>query len=65
MSDITNFSGGINRLRNHQEKVILSKKPSKRSERRFAIDYFMLVAYSLLGAAVISQIFLIAWLDII
>lgn len=36
-----------------------------RRERRFAADYFMLVAYSLLGAAILSQIFLIVWMDII
>lgn len=65
MSDITNLTGGIGRLRKHHEKVAHSAKSATGSERRFAVDYFMLVAYSLLGAAILSQIFLIAWLDIV
>ena len=35
------------------------------SERRFATDMFMLFAYSLLGIALVTQLFLIVWLDLI
>ena len=65
MSDITHLTGSMDRLRNHGKKTAnLTNRQIKR-ERRFAIDYFMLVAYNLLGTAILSQIFLIAWLDII
>ena len=76
MSDIDNLTGRIDHLRDRKNKPKVDQKnhfgkasrPSKlkiTSERRFATDYFMLVAYSLLGAAILSQFFLIIWLDII
>ena len=75
MSDITNLTDRITHLRDRKNKAKshLNKHSGKapkpaleiRRERRFATDYFMLVAYSLLGAAILSQFFLIIWLDII
>ncbi|NQY32426.1 MAG: hypothetical protein HRT56_04580 [Coraliomargarita sp.] len=40
-----------------------SKKPAR--ERRFATDFFMLFAYGLFAAALIIQMVLIVWLDLI
>jgi len=34
-------------------------------ERRFATDFFMVVAYSLLAFAILTQVFLILWLEFI
>ena len=76
MSSPTNLTDRITHLRDHKNKATAkennhSGKMSKsvntktRRERRFATDYFMLVAYSLLGAAILSQVFLIVWLDVI
>ncbi len=76
MSDITNLTNSITHLRDRKKKSTfgqtnsLKQSPAFRQrglkrERRFATDYFMMVAYSLLGASILSQIFLIVWLDII
>lgn len=76
MSSPTNLTDRIAQLRskkqgselfNSQPTVIQAPKPVRQrtSERRFATDLFMLFAYSLLGFALIAQIFLIMWLDII
>ena len=35
------------------------------SERKFAPDYFMFFAYTLLGIALGAQLFLILWLDLL
>lgn len=76
MSNIDNLTNRITHLRDRKDKIVRypknhsgktpqSGKPGNRRERRFATDYFMLVAYSLLGFALLSQFFLIFWLDII
>lgn len=76
MSDITNLTEHITHLserkdkatfdqRNHSGKSDRPVKLKTKRERRFATDYFMIVAYSLLGFALLSQLFLIFWLDII
>ena len=77
MSSPTNLTGSITRLRNRKDKVNIThvdtfgnasrfKKSLKTSrERRFATDFFMLFAYSLLGIAILAQLFLIVWLDIV
>ena len=77
MSSPTNLTDRITYLRdrkggskivrgNHSEKTSpLKKKPKNRRERRFAADFFMIIAYSLLSFAMLAQIFLIIWLDII
>ena len=70
MSDITNLTDRITHLRDRKNKAGASQAPLPRQknakrERRFATDFFMLVAYSLLGAAILCQFFLIVWLDII
>lgn len=76
MSDITNLTDRITHLRESKDKTNVDQtnhpgkfnKPAKlktKRERRFATDYFMIVAYSLLGFALLSQFFLIFWLDII
>ncbi|MFU8848988.1 MAG: hypothetical protein ACNA77_09775 [Opitutales bacterium] len=47
----------------------LSKEPAPkkrpRPERRFAPDFFMLFVYGLLVIALLSQLALIVWLDVI
>ncbi len=76
MSSPTNLTDRITHLRDRKDKIVRpqtnhsgknpqSGKPGNRRERRFATDYFMLVAYSLLGFALLSQFFMIFWLDII
>ena len=37
----------------------------ERAERRFATDFFMLFAYALCAAALVIQLVLIVWLDLI
>ena len=76
MSSPTNLTDRITHLRDRKSKAIVDPntysgkapkavKTRTQRERRFATDYFMLVAYSLLGAAILSQIFLIVWLDVV
>lgn len=77
MGDITNLTDRITHLRDHSKSSVISKQKSfrdqrplsdksrRKSERKFAADIFMMVSYSLLGAALLSQVFLIIWLDII
>lgn len=40
-------------------------KKRRRPERKFAPDFFMLFVYGLLGIALLSQLALIVWLDVI
>lgn len=42
-----------------------SRKPNSGRERKFATDIFMLFVYGLLGVALVSQIILIVWLDVV
>ena len=76
MSNIDNLTSRITRLQDRKEKTSRPRtnrsgkipqpgKSGKRRERRFAKDFFMIVAYSLLVFALLSQFFLIFWLDII
>lgn len=41
------------------------EKRRHRPERKFAPDFFMLFVYALLGIALLSQLGLIVWLDLI
>ena len=70
MSSPTNLTDRITHLRDRKNKAGISQAPLRGNrkvtrERRFATDFFMLVAYCLLGAAIFCQFFLIIWLDII
>lgn len=77
MSSPTNLTDRITHLRDRKSssKIIrgnhsgnksqLEKNLKTRQERRFATDFFMMVTYSLLGFAMLAQVFLIIWLDII
>jgi len=73
MSDVTNLTNRITHLRDRKNKAGIGPEGTRKTplkgkkttrERRFATDFFMLIAYSLLGAAILSQCFLIVWLDI-
>ena len=76
MSSPTNLTDNITRLHKREERVNIAhidtssktSRPKKYQtmsrERRFATDFFMFFAYSLLGVALLAQIFLIVWLDI-
>ena len=76
MSSPTNLTDRIAQLRSKKQGSELfsstppedqTPKPVRRhhSERHFAPDLFMLFAYSLLSFALLAQLFLIVWLDII
>ena len=76
MSSPTNLTGRLAQLR-EREDSFLKQQPggqnpapkstvlSKRRERKFATDSFMLFAYSLFAAALIIQVVLIVWLDLV
>lgn len=72
MSELTNLTDRLAHLRDR--KAPKNRKPFKPSaqtkkrsapERRFATNYFSLFAYSLLGIALLAQIILIVWLDLV
>jgi hypothetical protein len=76
MSSPTNLTDQIAQLRSKKHGTELfggqptpaaprNSAPKACSERRFATDLFMLFAYSLLGIALCTQLFLIVWLDLI
>lgn len=71
MSSPTNLTDQIAQLRSKKQGTeLFGGAPRKSalkacSERRFATDLFMLFAYSLLGIALCTQLFLIVWLDLI
>jgi hypothetical protein len=76
MSSPTNLTDSLSRLRDRKggSDIVSGQRPtgappSSRAkssrERRFATDYFMLFAYTLLGIATVCQLVLIVWLDII
>ncbi len=77
MPELTNLTDRISHLRDRkvgspiiqgdpdrEQKSQGSKKTAPR-ERRFATDYFMIFVYALLAVAVLSQLALILWLDLI
>ncbi|MGB0257172.1 MAG: hypothetical protein ACPGES_00855 [Coraliomargarita sp.] len=76
MSSPTNLTGRITQLRDRKESFLGQQsggaapepKPlprTKRRERKFATDSFMLFAYSLFAVALIVQVVLIVWLDLV
>ena len=75
MSSPTNLTDSLTRLRERKDNPnTIKRKPTGRPasprgkstrERRFATDFFMVFAYTLLGVAMICQLILIVWLDII
>ncbi len=76
MSSPTNLTGRITQLRDRKESFLgqqhggpapapKSLPRTKRRERKFATDSFMLFAYSLFAVALIVQVALIAWLDLV
>lgn len=78
MSSPTNLTERITKLRDRQDSFLgqqpASPSPApkaksiprtKRRERKFATDSFMLFAYSLFAVALIVQVILIVWLDLV
>jgi hypothetical protein len=77
MPEPTNLTERLSHLRDRKGRSPLVKgsgapEPSQRTEdrkkqpeRRLASDYFMLFVYALLAVALIAQMALIAWLDVI
>lgn len=77
MAELTNVTDRISHLRDRKgsSPVVQGgkapKEPNKpaprrkRPERKFATDYFMLFVYALLAVALMAQLALIAWLDVI
>ena len=55
--------GGMEPPPKKLEKRKAPKAPSNR-ERKFATDYFMIVAYVLLAVALGAQFLLLVWLDL-
>lgn len=76
MTSPTNLTERLTQLRDREDSF-LGQQPetpspapkraprSKRRERKFATDSFMLFAYSLFAVALIIQILLIIWLDLV
>lgn len=80
MAEITNLTDRLTHLRERKPGAPIiqgdpdrEKKPKKtptaRSahlrERSFPADYFVIVAYTLFGVAILTQFLLIAWLDVV
>ncbi|PXA05418.1 hypothetical protein DDZ13_00695 [Coraliomargarita sinensis] len=77
MPELTNLTDRISHLRDRKGSspvvqgggVPEEPKPSapkkRRPERKFATDYFMLFVYALLAFALVAQLALIVWLDVI
>lgn len=77
MAELTNLTDRISHLRDRegsspvvQGGVRESNSPivpsrAKLYERRFANDYFIIFVYALLGVAVLTQIALLFWLDVV
>jgi nitrate reductase NapE component len=77
MAELTNLTDRISHLRDRKGGSSVVKgggapeapeAPSRkrsRPERKFATDYFMLFVYSLLAVALVAQLALIVWLDVI
>ena len=76
MAELTNLTDRIAHLRERKRDSNIIQgapppsKPTRPSisgtgERRFAPDTFMLFVYGLLGVALVTQMILIFWLDLI
>ncbi|MGB0415287.1 MAG: hypothetical protein ACPGKS_00410 [Coraliomargarita sp.] len=76
MASPTNLTDSITQLRERKggfrvgnslppEESQPVQAKTKPRERRFATDFFMLFAYGLFAAALIIQLILIIWLDLI
>lgn len=77
MAELTNLTDRISHLRdrkgsspvmqggNTPEPPQSAPLKKRRSERKFATDYFMLFVYALLAIALVAQLGLIVWLDVI
>lgn len=77
MPELTNLTDRISHLRDRKgsspvvqgggapEEPKQAPRKRKRPERRFATDYFMLFVYALLAVALVAQLALIVWLDVI
>jgi hypothetical protein len=80
MAEMTNLTDRLTHLRDRKQSSPIiqgdpnrEQKPKKDDraevssirERRFATDYFMFFVYTLLGVAVVTQLILIVWLDVV
>lgn len=79
MAELTNLTDRLAHLRDRKaapkpKRAARKAKPSPQKpaptpkitrERKFATDYFGIFVYSLLGVALLSQMILIVWLDLI
>ena len=74
MSSPTNLTDSLTRLRERkhraskQSSAKAPKKPKRMLKvrgRGFAKDYFVIFAYALLATAILTQLVLIVWLDIV
>ena len=74
MSSPTNLTDSLTRLRERKHrasKQYSAKAPKKPKRilkvrgRSFAKDYFVIFAYALLAIAILTQLVLIVWLDIV
>lgn len=75
MSELTNLTDRLAHLRERKgDSTIIQggQPPSPKQashkaggERKFATDTFMMLVYGLLGVALIAQMILIVWLDIV
>jgi hypothetical protein len=80
MSELTNLTDRLTHLRDRKGDGSIIKggpqsgpgpapKPKRRTktgrERKFAPDTFMIFVYGLLAIALVSQIILIFWLDVV
>ncbi|MFO8026333.1 MAG: hypothetical protein R6U56_01545 [Opitutales bacterium] len=72
----TNLTDRISHLRDRRSPIVQGEeapapeqtaraKKRSRPERKFATDYFMLFVYALLAIALLAQLALIGWLDVI
>ena len=77
MAELTNLTDRISHLRDREgsSPVVqggvrepnqpIAPSRAKLSERRFANDYFIIFVYALLGVAVLTQLALLVWLDVV
>ena len=77
MAELTNLTDRISHLRDREgsSPVVqgdvrepnqpITPSRAKLSERRFANDYFIIFVYALLGVAVLTQLALLVWLDVV
>ncbi|MGB0744501.1 MAG: hypothetical protein ACPGSB_08235 [Opitutales bacterium] len=77
MAELTNLTDRISHLRDRKGSSLIVKggsvpdtprQPERkrpRPERKLTTDYFMLFVYALLAVALVTQLALIVWLDVI